>query len=287
MRFSADGRSLLLGVSANRVWNLELERVEKTVQFPLAEQLIDANQAGETTVKDISRDGRLVGFGGARGEVFVCDGDTGELVAQLSGHEDAVRRLAFLPNGKVLLSQDKRGDVRFWNLATKQLIGTIQVGTVANNVMALSPDGRTLCTGGNVSHVKLWDVTQRRLIHTFRGRGQDVVKLAFTPDGRTLAIAGSDGVINLWNMVVRQEVGLLRLYDEQEMNQWYRISGLCFSPDGNTLAASSVDGLVRVWRAGPVSGNAENHAANSLSGATHSANDKTPSTTSATKQEIP
>jgi WD40 repeat protein len=68
-----------------------------------------------------SPDGRLLATGFGEGMVRLSDAETGRLVAELKGHTDRVRSLAFTPDGSQLLSAAFDGAVLMWNVGPDQL----------------------------------------------------------------------------------------------------------------------------------------------------------------------
>jgi WD40 repeat protein len=86
---------------------------------------------------------------------------SGEVHADLKGHLSAVMQVAFTPDGKTLAAGIQTGQVRLWNIATKQEVATLSLeGHFLS--MAFSPDGRNLAVGyGDYvkeRHIRLWQV---------------------------------------------------------------------------------------------------------------------------------
>ena len=161
----------------------------------------------------------------------------------LKGHTDAVRCLAFAPDGALLASGSSDGTVRLWEVASgreaTQLRG--HVGWVV--ALAFTPDGLALASGGNDQTVRLWDVAAGRETTAYLRRSPaSIVSLAYSPDGQTVATGDYDGAI-----VLRQTMGggeHVRLTGHARS-----VTTLAFAPGGELLASGSHDGTVKLWHA--------------------------------------
>ena len=131
-----------------------------------------------------SPDGSKLALGGFR-EVRIIDERTGGAVATLVGHADAVRSIAFSPDGKLLYAAGglpgRSGEVKVWDAVQNTLLRTIKGHSDCLYATAVSPDGRLLATSGYDKSIRLWDTAtgeERRTlkdhidaIYALAGRG--------------------------------------------------------------------------------------------------------------------
>ena len=176
-----------------------------------------------------------------------------------AAHVDAVRSLAFSPDGTRLASGAMR-TVTIWKRSEAGPAGepawTVErrIGSVERAdpfvdrvlTLAFSPDGTLLAAGGGEPTVN-GDVT---LVATDTGavvreipvpHGDAVSCLAFSPDGRWLA-TGANRVVGVYDVATGREE---RALDEHGG----RVLALDWKADGTTLASVAADGKACIWNA--------------------------------------
>ena len=157
----------------------------------------------------------------------------------------AADALAFLPDGRTLVTGGVNGDVTLWDTATRSVKRTLP-GSVPVHWVAASPRAdllaiETQATGSPSSRVEVRDLRSGAVLgrHVLRNGMGD---LYFSPDGRRLAALGccqGGSSVAIWEARSGRALRAPRLAGHA--------STLAFSPDGRLLAVGTEDGQVVLW----------------------------------------
>jgi WD40 repeat protein/serine/threonine protein kinase len=161
-------------------------------------------------------------------------------------HPAAVTRLAFSPDGQLIVSGTLNGVVKIWHARTGAERHTLPRHDQVIQALAFSPDGQLLATSGEglpdhqEQMVRIWNPSTGELLGEFPGQASETRALAFSPGGRLLAAAFRNEGVRLWDVVTRREV--LRLPEKR-----VAYNGLAFRASGQRLTTVREDGLVKTW----------------------------------------
>jgi len=129
------------------------------------------------------------------------------------------------PDGRILVTVDRRARVRVWDLHSGKLLQRIHYAPSAREHRVLkdtpryledadfavqfSPSGDRFAVSGLQGHVvRVWDTSTRRLIQTFEdpARTDSIIRIGFSDDGRLLATADTQGTVHIWDTQSRRLV---------------------------------------------------------------------------------
>ncbi|HSF98848.1 MAG TPA: TIR domain-containing protein [Ornithinibacter sp.] len=200
--------------------------------------LVTANYAGQLRVWDAisgaprtpsiqTGDGSLVLAVSADGQTIATGGDTNVIrlwdqglrqTAQLVGHRNWVRALAFIPRdegqgggaGEALVSAGADGMAFLWkSLDTTARATALGQRSSPMESLAISPDGKTIATGNDEGQVLLWDATRSDVSPgdqtPLSGHDGTVTGISYSPSGDWIMTADLGGTVRMWAAQSRLE----------------------------------------------------------------------------------
>lgn len=162
---------------------------------------------------------------------------------------DAVRRLAFSPGGKLLVTTGADKTIRAWDTDTGKELDILRGHPGDVWSVSFSPDGKLLASTGSDRAIRLWDMDSQKEKAVLGKHSQPVHALAFSPDGKTLASASN------YEMTARplpEVLSVLKLWDVAQLTERASVEsrrwlvGLVFAPDSKTLLWIDDSGVVRL-----------------------------------------
>ncbi|MDT4953221.1 MAG: hypothetical protein QOJ02_1359 [Acidobacteriota bacterium] len=250
-----------------RLWNPD-------TQQPIAQPLM--GHSNSVTMLAFSSDRKTLASSDGN-NILLWNIETRQMLGEIKpGHQykeqsarlSPLTSIAFSPDGKTLASSgcgklEERvpggeshyfcveGEIRLWDVATRQLLGQPLLGHKDEiKSVAFSPDGKTLASASGRSDgtIKLWDIATRQQVgRDFAGYVAGMRKVIFSPDGATLASIADHLLfvtvsnIFLWDVATHQLIG-------QPLNAHTRfVRDIAFSPDGQMLASGGWDKAVLLW----------------------------------------
>ncbi len=184
-----------------------------------------------------SADGRRLAAACWDGTARVFDAATLRALGQLDhGHSD-VHAVAFLPDGRHVVSGGGPDAAWLWDAETGERHA--RFGHAAKlRALAVSPDGRWLATAGEDAVLGLHELGSGRTIARLQHDGS-VVDVIFDPSGRRIATASLDQSARLVDAVDGRELARLAHDDI--------VWSLAFDSTGSVLATASWDRTARLW----------------------------------------
>jgi WD40 repeat protein len=173
-------------------------------------------------------------------QLYTLDG--GKPLLPESGHWALVEALAFLRDGRTLVSGGMDGTVRVWDGSTDKELRRLGGPPWVMVGFALSPDGKALATAdckNPDSVLRLLDVdTGKQNREAIKTPGM-VRFVSFSSDGRSL-VSGGEQEVWVWDAATGNEV---RRFGADQG----RINSFALSPDGKLLATGGEDSIIRLW----------------------------------------
>ncbi|HLO50225.1 MAG TPA: protein kinase [Kamptonema sp.] len=159
-------------------------------------------------------------------------------VKNFAEHSNAVGAVAFSPDGLTLASGSKDKTVKIWDLATGNLIRSLDSDSSAIWSVAFNSNGTRLAAGTSYWRILLWNLKTGELVRTLEHSGT-VWSVAISPDGLNLASGSGDKVSKIWNIATGNLV-----YNLPDHSDY--VYSVAISPDGKTLVSGSKDKTITI-----------------------------------------
>ena len=155
-------------------------------------------------------------------------------------HPDAVRRVAFSPDGTrvATASVDHRARVFAVDRAGAPLLLEGHGDRVYG--VAFSPDGTLVATASADRTARIHRADTGALVRVLEGHGARVYSVYFSPDGRRIATASADKSARVWQVRTGASFAVLQGHGD-------RVYTAAFSPDGTRVVTASGDRTARSW----------------------------------------
>ncbi len=169
--------------------------------------------------------------------------DPERMFAVIGGLQRIVRGSAFSPNGIfVAIVGENLGSGRIFDVATQQLVMSLEGHTQSVNYVEYSADGAIIATASDDNTAILWDAATGSLLQQLSGHNQAVNSARFDFDGTRVVTASNDKTARIWNTETGQLIAVLSGHTDY-------VRAADFSPDGTLVATASLDGSIRIWNA--------------------------------------
>jgi eukaryotic-like serine/threonine-protein kinase len=160
-----------------------------------------------------------------------------------NGHTAPIRCLSLSQDGRILASGSADNTIKIWDMATGQLLRTLQGHKAPVWSVALSRDGKTLVSGSQDQTIKIWDVESGQARHTLTEHTDIVYSVALSPDEQTIVSGSQDFTVKIWNATTGE---LIRTLSQPEGHR-NTVRAVAISPDGTQIASASWEKNVKLW----------------------------------------
>jgi len=113
----------------------------------------------------LSPDNSLIAASANDGRVYLWNAQEGWTRTSLRGHRRSVVGVAFTPDSRTMISAGADGEIRMWDVGTREVRKTIDAGTQLND-LSLSSDGSVAGAVGEDGTVHIVDIASGTLVQS-------------------------------------------------------------------------------------------------------------------------
>lgn len=179
------------------------------------------------------------------------------------GHRTDIRSMD-LSNDNKLLATASNGELKIWNIKTKNVIRSFTLESGYALCCKFLPGGTLVIVGFKNGDLELYDLATSSIVDRIEKahssssndeNGSAIWSLDITPDGKTLVTGSNDKSVKFWNFKAEQELVLgtsstyvtkLKLVHHQTLELSEEILCVKISPDTKFLAISLLNNNVQV-----------------------------------------
>ncbi|AFZ02809.1 WD40 repeat domain-containing protein [Calothrix sp. PCC 6303] len=165
--------------------------------------------------------------------IKLWDVKTGKKLFDLTGHVEAIKYLAFTPDGTIVASCDNQ-TIKFWDSRTGKIIRNLVVPKSNISSFVITPDGSRLMSSSEDKIIRFWDIKTGKVPLILKAEAR---VLAISLDGKKLFSGGeAKGKVRVWDIAtVKQLQTFLPPVNKQSSLPASASLSLAVTPDGETL----------------------------------------------------
>ena len=153
---------------------------------------------------------------------------------------EIIYSVAFLADGKHVVSGGREGKIRRWRVEDGKKVGTpMDAGGIIFNI-AVSRDGKWVVSGTWSGLVTVWNVDSHSKVTELKALDELVRAVDVSPDASRIATGSDDKIVCIWSPSTAE-----RLLGPLEHAR--RLVAVKFSPNGCLIATATLDREVRVY----------------------------------------
>ena len=147
-----------------------------------------------------------------------------------------VSSIAFLVDGKHVVSGGEGGKIRCWRVADGVEVGTPMEAGSAVYSIAVSRDGKWIVSGTESGLVQVWNAESGEKVTEFKSplTNTSVREVDVSPDSTQIASGSSDGTVFVWSLSTWKQ-----LFGPWRPSTGEDVLAVKFSPDGRLIATTT------------------------------------------------
>eukprot|EP00466_Bigelowiella_natans_P001487 jgi/Bigna1/89644/estExt_fgenesh1_pg.C_530022 len=171
------------------VWNTNNYRISAKISEPRI----------RATCVVLSEDVMVAGFND--GVIRAYDPETGEKLWKIpNAHKDGVTTLVLSLNQKFIVSGGIRGEVRVWDVRTRQLVCHLKEHSTRVNKVCLYDSNKYVLSCSRDKSFLCWDLMSEKRLTAHSQPMGGINDMTLTPDQKTILTVGQERAVSLWNL---------------------------------------------------------------------------------------
>jgi len=171
---------------------------------------------------------------GLRNNLRVWNPTTGALLANLVGHRNGVRVVAFSRDGKMLISAGSTGELFLWDATKWHNKTQLECEIHEPTAVAFSNNGRMILVGAGFSdnNLSIIDLKTGKIKYVFEGHSCPITCVGFSTDDTMIISVAQDGIVDCgfktWDVATQRLIDNLWEPDWSDCSVEYGENGTWF-----------------------------------------------------------
>eukprot|EP01059_Diplonema_ambulator_P009146 TRINITY_DN18984_c0_g1_i1.p1 TRINITY_DN18984_c0_g1~~TRINITY_DN18984_c0_g1_i1.p1 ORF type:complete len:942 (+),score=253.68 TRINITY_DN18984_c0_g1_i1:29-2827(+) len=171
----------------------------------------------------------------------VWDGNSGELLNTLSGHEGYVYDVIWnTPFCDRLITASFDKTCKIWNAETGECVHTLTGHDLEVVCVAVNKSSTLIASGSMDQTVIIWNALTGGHISMLQGHSAEIVCVDFSPANDLLASGSADETVRLWHSLTGECLALFEGHTGE-------VAAVKFNCHGNLVLSCSADATCRLW----------------------------------------
>jgi WD domain, G-beta repeat len=201
LAISPDGKLLISGGSDKtiKVWDLDLidERAIEHL-ITLKHHQLSVNSLAFNPVKG---DVKFASVSSDR-RVLLWGLESKPPLAIFIAHTQAVKTLAFSPDGKLLSTAGDDGFIQIWDIDNRQLIQTLSAHRWTISALSFSSDGNTLISVSWDGNIKFWQISTWQEIESISTHSAEILAMQICHKGQYIITGSRDFTAKIFSKTI-------------------------------------------------------------------------------------
>jgi WD40 repeat protein len=186
--------------------------------------------------------------GWSDGKVIAYSDETGERLWLIdSAHPGGVLSMALSHNQRFILTGGPTGDVRLWELRTRDLISNLKEHVNKVTSLALSADDTFAISCSRDRCILRWDLREEKRVHCHMQRMGGINAVALAKDERYILSVGQEKKINYWGVESTDAMHSQCIDPSNPETTTDEGKVVVVSHNGKYVLTGGTGGIVRLW----------------------------------------
>lgn len=197
----------------------------------------------------LSFTGEVLISGWTDGKIRAYDAESGEQLWVIdNAHHNGVTSITSSHNKKFIVSGGEQGEVRVWEIRTREMIVHLKQHTMQVSSLVLFDDDSHVVSASRDRTIYLWNLQSETRKASLTQRMGGINAITLLPDHVQVVSVGQEKSVGYWDLREPAPLAQVPAGHEQYAVAQFTPATADGNSDATILASAGVDFIVRIWR---------------------------------------